>query len=285
MTGYGKAECEVNNRKLIIEVKSLNSKILDLGVRIPAIYRDKELELRKDIAEQLLRGKIELVITLDEIGDTAGTEVNERMVLRYFHQLSRIQEELGLPVTEQIMSNILRLPETIRAVAEQADEAEWNIVVAAIRNVVGAVDRFRRQEGKAMERDIRANIAQITELAATIDAFEPVRNSAIRNRIREGLNSLELQIDENRFEQELIYYIEKLDINEEKVRLSNHCRYFCETIDETEPTGRKLSFIAQEIGREINTIGSKANESNIQQTVVKMKDALEKIKEQLSNVL
>ena len=287
MTGYGKAEFEAVNKKITIELKSLNSKQLDINSRVPILYREKDLEIRRVISEKLIRGKIDFSIFLETLGSESNSAINEEIVANYFNQLSAIQKRLGLPVSEQIMSSVMRLPDTVKTAYEELDENEWHKIFSRIQEVIVHVDRFRIQEGEALEHDIRSNIKEIQRLFTLIDPFESQRIENIKVRIQENLNEININgnIDKNRFEQELIYYLEKLDINEEKVRLTNHCEYFLETLGTQEAVGKKLGFIAQEIGREINTIGSKANESHIQRIVVQMKDALEKIKEQLLNVL
>ena len=287
MTGYGKAEFETGNKKITLELKSLNSKQLDINSRLPILYREKDLTIRKEISEKLVRGKIDFSLYIENLGTESNSAINESIVTAYFNQLSKIQSNLGLPVTEQIMQNVMRLPDTVKTVYEELDEREWKGIFVKVQEVICSLDQFRVQEGMALDRDIRSNIADIQQLLAQVDPFESLRIDAIKSRILDGLNELNLNgsLDKNRFEQELIYYLEKLDINEEKVRLTNHCRYFLETMDGAGDVGKKLGFIAQEIGREINTIGSKANESNIQRIVVQMKDALERIKEQLLNVL
>jgi uncharacterized protein (TIGR00255 family) len=287
MTGYGKAEFETGNKKITIELKSLNSKQLDINSRLPILYREKDLVIRKAISEKLIRGKIDFSLYLENLGTESNSAINENIVTAYYKQLSEIQQKLGLPVTEQIMQNIMRLPDTVKTVYEEPDENEWAEIMSKIQTVIEMLDDFRQQEGKALDTDIRSNIADIQNLLSQVEPFEKQRIENVKTRIQDSLNEIALNgnMDKNRFEQELIYYLEKLDINEEKVRLTNHCHYFLETLDNTSDVGKKLGFIAQEIGREINTIGSKANESNIQRIVVQMKDALERIKEQLLNVL
>jgi len=287
MTGYGKAEFETKNKKITLELKSLNSKQLDINSRLPILYREKDLVIRKEISEKLIRGKIDFSLYLENLGEESNSTINESIVTAYFNQLSEIQKKLGLPVSEQIMQNVMRLPDTVKTVYEELDENEWTEILLNIQKVIGMLDEFRVQEGAALDKDIRSNIADIQQLLSQVEPFETQRIENIKSRIQDGLNEIALNgnMDKNRFEQELIYYLEKLDINEEKVRLTNHCEYFLENLDSTQDVGKKLGFIAQEIGREINTIGSKANESNIQRLVVQMKDALERIKEQLLNVL
>lgn len=287
MTGYGKAEFETGNKKITIELKSLNSKQLDVNTRIPALYREKDIVIRKVILEKLVRGKFDFSLYIENLGKGSNSAINESIVADYYSQLSAIQEKLGLPVTEEIMKSIMRLPDTVKTVYEELDEEEWNVIFSNFKQVVEAVDQFRIQEGDALEKDIRANIAEIESLSVQVTPFEKQRIETVKNKITDSLKEFELNgnLDKNRFEQELVYYLEKLDVNEEKVRLANHCSYFLETLDSSAAVGKKLGFIAQELGREINTLGSKANESNIQRIVVQMKDSLEKIKEQLLNVL
>lgn len=287
MTGYGKAEFETGNKKITIELKSLNSKQLDLNTRLPMLYREKDLIIRREISEKLIRGKVDFSMFIENLGIESNSAINENIVRAYFNQLSEIQGRLGLPVTEQIMQNIMRLPDAVKTVYEELDENEWHAIFENIKNVIVLLDDFRTQEGQALERDIRSNISDIQQLLCQVEVFETQRIEGIKTRINDSLKEFVQNgnLDKNRFEQELIYYLEKLDINEEKVRLTNHCDYFLETLESTQDVGKKLGFIAQEIGREINTIGSKANESNIQRLVVQMKDALERIKEQTLNVL
>lgn len=287
MTGYGKAEFESGNKKITLEVKSLNSKQLDINSRIPMLYREKDIVIRKEISEKLIRGKIDLSMYIENLGTESNSVINEDIVISYYKQLKNIQNKLDLPVSERIISSIMRLPDSVKTVYEELDEKEWEIIFSKIQQVIEAVNEFRIQEGSALEKDIRSNINAIQQLLNQIEPFESKRIENIKTRIEDNLREISTNnnIDKNRFEQEMIYYLEKLDINEEKVRLSNHCQYFLETLDNKNDVGKKLGFIAQEIGREINTIGSKANESNIQRIVVQMKDSLERIKEQSLNVL
>lgn len=287
MTGYGKAEFETGNKKITVELKTLNSKQLDINSRIPALYREKDLVIRKELNEKLVRGKMDFSLYLENLGTESNSAINENIVLAYFRQLSSIQDKLGLPVSAQIMESIMRLPDTVKTVYEELDEKEWETIHVNIKKVIERVDQFRTQEGLALEKDIRANVQEIMQLMDQVEPYEKQRLENIKTRIADGLNEMKLNgnYDQNRFEQELIFYMEKLDINEEKVRLLNHCHYFLETMESNEAAGKKLGFIAQEIGREINTLGSKANESNIQRIVVQMKDSLERIKEQMLNIL
>ncbi len=287
MTGFGKTEFEVGKKKITLEIKSLNSKQLDINTRVPSMYREKDLEIRRLISEMLIRGKVDFALYLDNLGTESSAKINKAIVADYYRQLSEVQQELGLPVTEAIMQSIMRLPDTVKTTYEELDETEWLVVRENLVKTLEHLNGFRDQEGQALRNDIETNIQNILDLLAQVDPHENQRLDNVKARILDSLESLQLNgnVDKNRFEQELIYYIEKLDINEEKVRLANHCKYFVETMNEVEPSGRKLGFIAQEIGREINTLGSKANESNLQRIVVQMKDNLEKIKEQVLNVL
>ncbi len=288
MTGFGKTEFEVGNKKITLEIKSLNSKQLDINTRIPAMYREKDIEIRRLISEMLTRGKVDFALYIDNLGAESTSRINTSIVKDYYRQLSDVYQELGLEVNGSIMDSIMRLPETVKMVYDELDESEWLVVRENLTKTLEELNKFRDQEGLALKTDIVANIANILDLLKQVEPFENQRMENVKAKITDSLDALQLNgnVDKNRFEQELIYYMEKLDINEEKVRLANHCSYFAETMmDEPEPSGRKLGFIAQEIGREINTLGSKANESNLQRIVVQMKDNLEKIKEQVLNVL
>jgi len=287
MTGYGKAEFEFGYKKYTLEIKSLNSKQLDINTRIPPIYREKDLEIRKELSEKLVRGKVEFNIYLETLGEESSTKINESVLIGYFNHLKAISDKLGLKADESTLNAALRLPDAYKTEIEELDEEEWQVIIKNIRLALDEIDAFRIQEGKAMATDFNTNIQSIERLLSEIKPFEKQRIETIKTRILESLEALKLNgsIDQNRFEQELIFYLEKLDINEEKVRLRNHLSYFIETLELPESAGKKLGFISQEIGREVNTIGSKANESNIQRIVVEMKDHLERIKEQVLNVL
>ncbi|MCX6240039.1 MAG: YicC family protein [Bacteroidia bacterium] len=287
MTGYGKAECELALKKITIEVKSLNSKQLDLNTRIPGVYREKEIEIRREISDKLIRGKVDFSLYSESLGVESNSVINSPMVKSYFSQLSELSNELGLPVSELTLQIIMQLPEVVKTSRDEPDENEWKINVNAIREALNALDNFRLQEGLSLYNDIINNLNTITTLLGQITPYELERTVKVKERIMEGLKELSSPegVDHNRLEQEMIFYLEKLDINEEKVRLGNHCSYFIETLALDEPIGKKLGFIAQEIGREINTLGSKANHTEMQKLVIGMKDALEKIKEQLLNVL
>lgn len=287
MTGYGKAECELAQKKITIEVKSLNSKQLDLNTRIPGIYREKEIEIRREISDKLVRGKVDFSLFSESLGVESNSAINSPIVKGYFSQLSELSNELGLPITEHTLQIIMQLPDAVKITRDEPDENEWKIIVGAIREALSALDNFRLQEGLSLYNDITTSLTTITTLLEQIAPYEQERTAKVKERILDGLKELASPegVDHNRLEQEMIFYLEKLDINEEKVRLGNHCSYFIETLALDEPVGKKLGFIAQEIGREINTLGSKANHTEMQKLVIGMKDALEKIKEQLLNAL
>ena len=287
MTGFGKAECLLPDKKLTIEVKSLNSKQMDINARLPALYREKELEIRQRIASELVRGKVECTFYFEMTDEAVAGSINEGVVKDYYEQLYRISGELGLKTNIELLSAVMRLPDTIRSEKPVLGEDEWITVEKALEQALHQVNGFRAQEGEALERDLRKRIASISEKLELVSQHEQERIEKIKERIGGNLEEFlkNGSMDENRFEQELIYYLEKLDISEEKVRLANHCVYFLETMDQEEASGKKLGFISQEIGREINTLGSKANHATIQRIVVEMKDELERIKEQILNVL
>ncbi len=287
MTGYGKAECVLALKKITVEVRSLNSKVLDVNTRIPGVYREKELEIRRELSDRLIRGKIDFSIFSESLGVESNSAINNSMVKSYFSQLSEISKELQIPVGEVTLQIIMQLPEVVKTTRDELDENEWKTVVAAIREALDAMDTFRIQEGLSLYNDIIFNINTITTLLEQVAPYELERSAKVKERILEGLKELSSPegVDHNRLEQEMIFYLEKLDINEEKVRLGNHCTYFLETLELEEPVGKKLGFITQEIGREINTLGSKANHTEMQKLVIGMKDALERIKEQLLNAL
>ncbi|MGE5428068.1 MAG: YicC family protein, partial [Methylococcaceae bacterium] len=250
MTGFGKTEFEVGNKKITLEIKSLNSKQLDISTRIPAMYREKDIEIRRLISEMLTRGKVDFALYLDNLGTESTSKINAAIVKDYYSQLKTVHEELGLEVNGSIMESIMRLPETVKMVYDELDESEWLVVRENLIKSLEDLNRFRDQEGLALKVDIEANIANILDLLRQVEPFEGQRMENVKAKLLESLEALQLNgsVDKNRFEQELIYYLEKLDINEEKVRLTNHCSYFTETMNEGEPSGRKLGFIAQEIG-------------------------------------
>jgi len=287
MTGFGKAECELATRKISVEIKSLNSKTLDIYTKIPGIYRQKELEIRNEISRTLQRGKIEFILYYEYTDESKATTVNKGVVKNYINQLKSISDELELKSSDQLLQIAMRLPDTLNIEREEIDESDWAKIQAAIAQAMENVENFRLQEGKHLEEDFISRIEIIEKYKNEITPFEEARTLKIKEKIKESLRKTidEKDIDKNRLEQEIIYYLEKLDITEEKVRLTNHCKYFKEVLNDPEPSGKKLGFITQEIGREINTIGSKANDYDIQKIVVLMKDELEKIKEQGLNIL
>ncbi|MCD6353979.1 MAG: YicC family protein [Prolixibacteraceae bacterium] len=287
MTGYGKAEFEVNNKKITIEIKSLNSKQIDISTRTPAIYREKDIIIRKELAEKLIRGKVDFNIYVENHGNESNSKINEPILKSYFKQLKKINRELKLISDHTTLQAAMQLPDVVKTEYETLDEKEWKLILENIRKALANINEFRIQEGQALKTDISENVKRIQQLLEEVEPFEKQRIERIKLRLKENLDSLKLNgnVDKNRFEQELVYYVDKLDVNEEKVRLANHCNYFLETLALPTPVGKKLGFISQEMGREINTLGSKANESNIQRIVVQMKDHLERIKEQLLNIL
>ena len=287
MTGYGKAVCELPEKTISIEIKSLNGKQVDVYLRLPNIYREKESDIRTIINNSLKRGKIECIITVESFNGEKLACINKEVVKRYYKQLLEIQDDLRIQDREPLIQTILRLPESLKADKEELNEEEWEILKSTLNDSIKQLESFRLQEGNILEKDIVERIGSIEKLSTQLDRFENIRTDKIKERLKKNLLEFfnEDVFDKNRFEQELIYYLEKLDITEEKVRLQNHCIYFRQVVSEDNHIGKKLGFICQEIGREINTIGSKANDFEIQKLVVLMKDELEKIKEQLMNVL
>lgn len=288
MTGYGRASGEAGKRKYTIEVKTLNSKQFDMLSRIPQIYKEKELEIRSLLQKKLNRGKIEITITVDESEAEDNYEINRELVKKYFSEIRGLQQEISLKDDDQLLSTILKLPEVIQVSPEKFEEEEWEGLLGIIEEAVDHCDSSRLKEGQILEADFKNRIRFIRKYLAGIKPFEDQRITKLRARLQQDLENYvdDKKIDENRFEQEIVYYLEKIDITEEKVRLDNHCNYFLQTLAEADTSnGKKLNFISQELGREINTIGSKANDSDIQKLVVQMKDELEKIKEQLFNIL
>lgn len=288
MTGFGKATVENGNRKIVIEIKSLNSKQLDINLRMPNLYKEMEMEIRNLIKNWLERGKIDVSIYFDNCDSEKAVAINRPVVEQYFKQMLDIAEALGIETNNnELLQTIMRFPDTLKQQTEELKEDEWKALQEGITKALQEIDKFRIQEGQVLITDILHRIDLIQNFASEVPQFEKRRIDVIRQRLEEKMNEWkEIQhIDQNRLEQEIIYYLEKLDITEEKVRLNNHCRYFIETVEKEEAPGRKLGFITQEIGREINTMGSKANDHDIQKLVVRMKDELEKIKEQSLNIL
>ncbi len=287
MTGYGKTSCVLPNKIITIEIKCLNSKQADVTVKLPSMYRDRESILRNKLTRELIRGKIEFNLWYDLTEVERKATINHMVVKDYITQFQEMKEWTDIPGNETLMPIIMRLPEVLRVERQEINDEEWIAIMESLDNALSATLEFREQEGKVLEEDIRLRINNIITLSIEIEKYLGARLDLIKTRLEGNLNEFigKDKIDNNRFEQEIIYYLEKLDITEEKVRLANHCSYFLETIDKEDIAGKKLGFIAQEIGREINTMGSKANNGDIQRLVVQMKDELEKIREQLLNVL
>ncbi len=287
MTGYGRAECDLRNMVYAVEIKSLNSKQLDFSVKIPVFLKEREMEIRSWLGSELQRGKIEVVIYQEIKEGAAGWSINRPVVEEYIRQLKEIAGNKDPVDTEQLIQVAMRLPDSMLSEKDKLQDDDWTALKESIQAALDELKSFREQEGKALEKDIRLRINNILQLLSEVATFEEDRVVAVRNRILAALEELgqNHSTDPGRVEQEMIFYLEKMDITEEKVRLENHCRFFMETIDTDSPAGKKLGFISQEIGREINTLGSKASEANIQRLVVGMKDELEKIKEQVLNVL
>jgi uncharacterized protein (TIGR00255 family) len=287
MTGFGKAIADTPRKKITIEIKSLNSKQLDLNTKLPWLYKEKEPEIRTMISQKLDRGKIDFSIYIDSVDMEVATVINKSAVRNYYNQFKEIASELDIKLDDQIFSAIMKLPETLKTEKGEIPADEWELVMTQIKESLEMLDLYRIEEGNSIMSDMEKCIEKILTLLEKIGTFEDARLGKIREKLKAMLeeNTGVENIDKNRFEQELIYYIEKFDINEEKVRLKTHCDYFIDTLKTEAPNGKLLSFICQEIGREINTIGSKANDASIQKLVVMMKDELEKIKEQTLNVL
>lgn len=288
MTGYGKAVVAYKEKKINVEVKSLNSKSLDLSARIAPLYREKEMEIRRLLAQKLERGKVDFSLWVEKESTVDATPINAALIENYYKQIKAISESTGIPEPEDWFTTLLRLPDvTAKTEVEVLDEEEWLVAQQAINEAIDKLTDFRKQEGAALQKKFTEKIDNIANLLKSIEPFEKSRVPKIREKIIDGLKQIpEVDYDKNRLEQELIYYIEKLDINEEKQRLTNHLKYFHETMKESgHGIGKKLGFIAQEMGREINTTGSKSNQAEMQNIVVKMKDELEQIKEQVLNAL
>ncbi|MBL4706182.1 MAG: YicC family protein [Flavobacteriales bacterium] len=286
MTGYGKAEGTIGNKKFSIEIRSVNSKQFDLNVRMSGIYKEKEIPLRNKLSKKLVRGKMDLSIYFDSNGEDINHTINSNVVKNYYHQIERISSDLNLK-TDDLLSTILKMPDAMKQEKKELDEDEWSEIEALIDEAVIRFNEFREQEGASLAADFQLRIDNIEKCAAAVVPFETERTQTVRDKIENHFDEYKDKdlIDSNRMEQEMIYYLEKLDITEERVRLDNHLKYFRETLEKGESQGKKLGFIGQEIGREINTMGSKANHSEIQKLVVQMKDELEKIKEQVLNAL
>jgi len=285
MTGFGKATVELPGKKITVEVKSLNSKQLDASIKIPGTYKDKELEIRSEITRILERGKIDFYLSVEVSGDQSNYTLNKPLVLHYYNELKAVADEIG--ETMNLLPLVLKMPDVLKTVREDIDEDEWNHILIAIDDALQQADHFRIEEGTLLAKDFDMRIGLIRQYMMDVIPFEKARIPLVRERLMKDIADLSdsSKFDPNRIEQELVYYIEKLDITEEKVRLSKHIDYFLATIKESGSQGKKLGFITQELGREINTMGSKANDADIQKLVVQMKDELEKIKEQLMNIL
>lgn len=281
MTGYGKSVIQLPTKKISIEIKSLNSKNLDLNTRMPSLYREKELDVRKLIATKLERGKIDFSLYMEITGEETSTQINKTVVKQYIKQL---REVVDGDETE-LLKMAIRLPDAVTTERDEIDEDEWSQIEKEIDSSLEKIHEYRLDEGKSLESEFFDRIQNISDLLDQVIAMDPERIEGVRERLQKGVADLKEKVDENRFEQELVYYIEKFDITEEKVRLKNHLDYFSKALKSDDSNGKKLGFIAQELGREINTIGSKSNFAPMQKLVVQMKDELEKIKEQLLNVL
>ncbi len=288
MTGYGKATAEFQGKKITAEIKSLNSKALDLSTRVSSIYREKEMEIRAMVTQSLERGKVEFNLWIEQQDQANACPINGDLVAAYYRQMQEISAKYGIPEPDDYWHTIIRMPDVLsrNEAQQELSEEEWKVARGVVQSAVDQLVAFRRQEGEALQHKFEEKLDNIATLLASIDSYEKQRVEKIRGRIMEGLASIpDVEYDKNRLEQEMIYYIEKLDINEEKQRLSNHLQYFRQTMNEGHGQGKKLGFIAQEMGREINTTGSKSNQAEMQNIVVKMKDELEQIKEQVLNVL
>ena len=286
MTGFGKGEAALQNKKITVEIRSLNSKQLDLGLRLPAVSRQSEYEIRNIIARTIQRGKVDVFVTVESQAVETPARINKEVFREYLHQMTDTLAFAGIDADyDAIVPVIMRLPEVVSTETESISDEEHAALIAATEAAAARLDAFRMQEGAILIADLLGRVDRIESYKEEVVPFEKARTETIKARILDNLEKLQADVDRNRLEQEMIFYLEKLDITEEKVRLANHCRYFREVAAGEEGAGRKLGFIAQEMGREINTMGSKANESNIQILVVKMKDELEKIKEQVLNIL
>jgi uncharacterized protein (TIGR00255 family) len=282
MTGYGKAVAECSDKKITIEIRSLNSKSIDLNTRLPFLYKEKELDIRKVLSEKLQRGKVDFTVNTEATADNKAQQINPEIIKAYINEFKAIVPEATDP---ELLAIVMRLPDVMAFTCKELDEEEWNIFLKVLYEAIDNLNEFRIAEGKVLEQDFIQRINKIKELLVQVEPFEKERIQTLKDRFTKNLEELSTEYDPNRFEQELIYYLEKLDITEEKVRLKNHCEYFLESLNSNESEGKKLGFICQEIGREINTLGSKSNHSEMQKIVVQMKDELEKVKEQVLNIL
>ena len=285
MTGYGKAVGEYEGRKIAVEVKSLNSKQLDLLTRIPTVYKEKEMALRNELAQVVERGKVEFTISVENVAGEMALKLNATVAEAYYKEVSDLAQRLGVNPPSDWLDTLLRIPDVFKTETQELNDAEWAVVSKTMQSAIEAFNEFRVQEGESLACMFRQKLENIARYLEEVEVFEKERVEKIKTRLRENLESLEVDYNKDRFEQELIFYIEKLDVSEEKVRLRNHLKYFAETMAQDTSNGKKLGFIAQEMGREINTLGSKSNHAEMQILVVKMKDELEQIKEQVLNVL
>lgn len=282
MTGFGKSVTQLPTKKITIEIKSLNSKNQDLNARIPSFYREKELELRNLVAQRLERGKIDFSLYVELNGEETSSSINADVVKQYMKQLREVTPDAA---DIELLKIATRLPDALKTERDEIDDEEYQSILAGVEEALNAIDTYRVDEGKALKKDFELRIKNIATNLDEVNTLDPERMTGVRQRLTKAVSDLKTEVDENRFEQELTYYLEKYDITEEKVRLSNHLKYFQKSLDSADSNGKKLAFISQEMGREINTIGSKSNYAPMQQVVVRMKDELEKIKEQLLNVL
>ena len=284
MTGYGKSVLHLSDKKVTIEIKSLNSKNLDLNVRIPSYYRVKELAVRKELASKLVRGKVDFSIYIEMTADETSTTVNKGVVSEYMQQLRNVVQT-GSSNDVELLKMAVRMPDALKTERDELDEGEWAQISVNIQKAIKDIIQYRIDEAASLEKDFKLRIENIQSYLEEVKSFDGARITHVKERLKKAIDDLKVQTDENRFEQELIYYLEKLDINEEKVRLANHLTYFLQELGTEDSNGKKLGFIVQEIGREVNTIGSKANFAPMQKAVIQMKNELEKIKEQVLNVL
>ncbi len=281
MTGYGKAEIQFEKKYYVLELRSLNSKVLEMNARLPSHTREIEIQLKKIVGENLKRGKVDLNLNIEDNSESAAKTINVTKVNQYIEQLKSIEDGARL----ELLKIALKFPDTLKSKIEDFDENEIKLIESLLKKAIDALNAFRSDEGKILEREFNKRLDNLESLSKELEMIDPERSAEIQEKLRAALEALELEVDQNRFEQELIFYLEKYDITEEKVRLKNHIDYFKKTLDSGASNGKKLGFITQEMGREINTIGSKANHAGLQKLVIQMKDELEKIKEQLLNVL
>ncbi len=287
MTGYGKSVADIQHQKLVVEIRTLNSKQLDLNMRVPQSFREKEIELRALLRERLIRGKIDFSISREQSEKADGPLLNKTLAHHYYSQLKEFAKEIGSEEREDFLALITRFPDVFTADQTPLAVDDWRALLKAVKEAIDKVTLFRTHEGSVLEKDFRQRLAIILLLLSQVDPYEKARVERVKERIIKSLNEhiSDIHFDKNRFEQEMIYYLEKLDVTEEKIRLKKHCDYFLEVLDSEETVGKKLAFVLQEIGREINTLGSKSNDADMQKIVVLMKDELEKIKEQMLNIL